>query len=235
MWFVPIRRALRRFGIDVLHAKPEIVDIFQQQGIDTVFDVGANVGQYARLLRRWGYNGRIISFEPLSAPYRELAARARRDPAWETVNVGLGDTETRASINVSEASVFSSLLSGTQDLHAFDAASRTVRKEEVVIRRLDSILAELRGAGKKLCLKADTQGYERQVITGAGDQLCEFKCIQLELSMKPLYQNEASFAEMASLLADHNFKIALIKPFIFDSSLSLLQADVVFTSSLDLH
>jgi FkbM family methyltransferase len=231
MWFVPIRRTFRRFGIDVLHAKPEITDLLEANAIDTVFDVGANVGQYARLLRSWGYAGRVISFEPMSTPYRVLKAHARRDPAWETLNIGLGNADTQATINVSAASVFSSLLPSTEDLHAFDSMSRTVRTEQVTIRRLDSVLCEVRGSGRNLCLKVDTQGYERMVIEGAGDQLCEFRCIQLELSTKPLYRGEASFAEMVSLLADRGFRIAMVKPFIFDDSRRMLQSDVLFCAS----
>ncbi|HXU82134.1 MAG TPA: FkbM family methyltransferase, partial [Polyangia bacterium] len=76
-------------GLDLLFARPEITDLLAQQQIDAVLDVGANVGQYALLLRSWGYRGRIISFEPLSAQFQQLKAQADRDPAWEVFNIGL--------------------------------------------------------------------------------------------------------------------------------------------------
>jgi len=46
--------------------------------IDTVFDIDANVGQYAKLVRKYGFTGRILSFEPLSEAHENLQKTAER-------------------------------------------------------------------------------------------------------------------------------------------------------------
>ena len=40
--------------------------------ISIVLDVGANTGQYALSLRRFGYNKKIISFEPQLKEYKKI-------------------------------------------------------------------------------------------------------------------------------------------------------------------
>ncbi|MGH9962387.1 MAG: hypothetical protein ACREBC_35600 [Pyrinomonadaceae bacterium] len=50
-----------------------------------------------------------MSFEPLSSAYTELEAAARADGLWETLNVGLGDAEQDATINIAGNSFSSSL------------------------------------------------------------------------------------------------------------------------------
>ena len=76
--------------------------------IDCVLDVGAHRGEYALLLRSLGFRGRIVSFEPVSAVYADLAAAAERDPAWETRRVALGSQDEKRTINVSKLSPLSS-------------------------------------------------------------------------------------------------------------------------------
>ncbi len=44
--------------------------LFHHHGISLVLDVGANTGQYATGIRRRGYSGKIISFEPLTEAYQ---------------------------------------------------------------------------------------------------------------------------------------------------------------------
>ncbi|MGD0661895.1 MAG: FkbM family methyltransferase [Syntrophorhabdales bacterium] len=60
------------------------------KGINVVLDIGANAGQFALALRHDGYEGRIISFEPVAQVYENLAANARGDTKWETA--GLSST-----------------------------------------------------------------------------------------------------------------------------------------------
>ena len=45
--------------------------------IDLVLDVGANSGQYALSLRRFGYKNKIISFEPGSEAYLNLIKNSK--------------------------------------------------------------------------------------------------------------------------------------------------------------
>jgi hypothetical protein len=50
--------------------------IVRHERITLVIDVGANVGQYAEALRTGGYDGRIISFEPVTEAHTELEKKA---------------------------------------------------------------------------------------------------------------------------------------------------------------
>jgi FkbM family methyltransferase len=226
---VRLRQFLRRCGVDLLYVRPEIIDLIRQQRVDLVLDVGANVGQYASLLRAWGYRGRIVSCEPVSEPFQKLKARAEADPLWEVLNIGLGDQDATSSINVSANSLYSSVLDTTPELHSYDAGSKAVRSEQITLRRLDSLLPEVLGASTSVFLKIDTQGYERQVVEGAGSALGSLKGVQLELSETPMYAGEASFLHMTTIMASKGFRIGLIRPFAFDPRTRfLVQSDVVF-------
>jgi len=97
--------------------------------VDLVVDLGANAGQYAGALRAAGYRGRIVSFEPLSEPYRRLAAASNDDGAWDCRRLALGRRPGAARVNVSEDTRNSSLLTvGARHLRAVPD-SRTVRVE----------------------------------------------------------------------------------------------------------
>ena len=50
--------------------------------INLVLDIGANSGQYAMSLRRFGYKNKIISFEPLNKCYQQLLINSAKDQLW---------------------------------------------------------------------------------------------------------------------------------------------------------
>ena len=89
------RRILNEMGFQIRRG-PGFLDFLRSRKIDTVLDVGANVGQFGRRLRALGYNGDIVSFEPITLVFRELAATAARDRRWFTRQIALGDTNGRA-------------------------------------------------------------------------------------------------------------------------------------------
>src|SRR5689334_2580098 len=91
-----IRSALRACGVDLIrYSAATSADlrrrrILRDEAVTLVVDVGANGGQYGMLLRRDGYSGAIVSFEPLSSAYRELEKTRGGDPGWQSRNLALG-------------------------------------------------------------------------------------------------------------------------------------------------
>ena len=76
----------------------QVVQLLRHHGITRVLDVGANEGGYATELRRFGYAGRIVSFEPVSESFRLLQSHARKDHLWTTLPYAVGAVGRRLLI-----------------------------------------------------------------------------------------------------------------------------------------
>src|ERR1700747_2841378 len=59
-----------------------LASLLREKGINLVLDVGANGGQFACEIREYGYQGRIVSFEPISSVHAQLVERAKGDRNW---------------------------------------------------------------------------------------------------------------------------------------------------------
>ena len=230
-----LRDAIRRLGYDVTRYSPQAsyraqrMALIHHHAVDLVLDVGANIGQFAGELRGDGYEGRIVSFEPLSSAFSALTTRAANDGRWEAMNIGLGATTGSATINVAGNSQSSSLLS-MGDAHRTAAPTSTyVGTEQIEVRRLDDVFGAIVADASAPFLKLDVQGYERQVLDGAPSTIPALVGLQLEVSVVELYEGETLFPEMLSLLAGHGFALAAMTPSLIDpSSARLLQLDAVF-------
>ena len=116
------------------------VSILNHFGITTVVDIGANVGQFSEALLDYGYNGRIISFEPTLKAYNQISQKARNINNWEVAErCAVGDFDGEIEINVAENTVFSSIKNINTDYSDYNNESRIVGKEKVSIFKLDSL------------------------------------------------------------------------------------------------
>src|SRR5688572_14573283 len=64
--------------------------ILHDYRVDTVIDVGANVGQFGKLTRSLGYKGMIHSFEPVESAFSELSKEAAKDRRWVPHKMAVG-------------------------------------------------------------------------------------------------------------------------------------------------
>lgn len=213
-WRRSIRRALWGFGYDIAHFTPtthptaRIRQLLRDRAVDTVLDVGANAGQFAHFLREdLGYRQRIISFEPLSAVYAQLAAKAAADPLWSTHHFALGAANERREINVSVNGVSSSILPMHPSVEQAVPAARFYDRELIEIRTLDSIFDDACAGATSIYLKLDTQGYEHQVLTGAERVLPRIDIVQMEMALMPLYEGEMRFGGLMELMQGLGYRL----------------------------
>ncbi|SRR5579871_596238 len=227
-----VKSLARAIGYDIRRIDSHFLkrpsDFIRSRNIDLVVDVGANTGQYAARLRGEGYAGWIVSAEPVSTVYAALAARAAGDARWKTMNLAFGEKEGSADINVSEASVLSSIRRQLPAAAAFNSEARVIRHERVRVARLDAVFPEL-PTGRAF-LKIDTQGYEQQVLIGASGCLSRFMGVQMELPIVHLYEGTWQFHEAIAYMCDRGFEISNIVPVNYDraDSVSLVEVDCVF-------
>jgi FkbM family methyltransferase len=211
--------------------KRKFVQQLKARSVGVVLDIGANSGQYSAGLRKAGFEGRIVSFEPLSEPFSALKARAAKDDLWECRQGALGDTDGTISINVAgnsgESSSVLPMLQRHQDAYP---PANYVATEDVPIRRLDAIASEVIGPNERSFLKIDVQGFEKQVLAGA-ESTVKDSCVglQLELSFVPLYDGAMLIPEALDLLYSKGFRLTGMLPCFTDPrNGQMLQADGIF-------
>jgi len=171
---------------------------------DLVADVGGNRGQFVELLRAAGYDGDVVSFEPVARTSAALIERARGDSRWTVEALGMGDRNESRAIRVpnGEEDDMASFLSPTElGLRVFPELGDTTT-ETVEVRRLDEVLADREG---RLFLKIDTQGWELPVLEGARGILDQVAAVQTELVVDPIYAEGNDYLTVLAWLRDAGF------------------------------
>lgn len=230
-----IKSLIRSLGYDVRKYRPSdsletlVAHMLRERGIRTVLDVGANEGQFAEQLRAEGYDGRILSFEPLAGPHAALSGAAQHDPNWTVADrMAIGDEDGEIEINRSGNSVSSSILDILPAHTAAAPASVYEGTERVPIHRLDTLWPDWVGDEAAVFLKLDVQGYEDRVLTGAQGVLPAIAGIQTELSLLPLYEGQVLHEAMLARLNQQGYELyALWGGYANPRSGRMLQYDVL--------
>jgi FkbM family methyltransferase len=212
-----VKGVARRLGVELTRFDPSsTIDarrmrILAAHGITLALDVGANTGQFARLLRMSGFKGRIVSFEPLSDAFAQLERSTTEDENWECLQVALGVSNEIAEIGVGESSVTSSLLTVEPQLASI-AGWRRTGTESVRVVPLDSLAPTLIRRDDKPFLKMDVQGYELVVLQGATETLGHVEVIEVELMLSSHYVDQSSYLEVLEFLHRAGFSLVSVEP-----------------------
>lgn len=231
-----VKRAFRWIGLDIRRYVPplpyhaRLTKLLSANHVNLVFDVGANVGQFAQSLRAVGYTGRIVSFEPLNDAWKELQEASRADKLWEIApRAAIGSEDGEVEIHIAGNSMSSSILR-MLDFHVEAApVSKYTGSEKVPLRRLDSIGLDFLEDDSILFIKIDTQGFEDQVLQGAPELLKAAVGLSVELSLVPLYENQLLYDRLISDVNALGFEIwDLARGWMDHRNGRLLQSDATF-------
>lgn len=184
--------------------------------IDCVFDVGANFGQYATMLRRdIGYKGRIISFEPMPRAVAALQKKASEDRLWHIEPIALSDRDGEQQFHVMDDSEMSSLASRRHD--DVDLSHQTADTGHDVAVRTETLATALRRLQRRYgfqrpFLKLDTQGYDVRIVQAGAHVMHEFVGLQSELAVKKVYDTSIDFREALAAYEQLGFTLSAIVP-----------------------
>jgi FkbM family methyltransferase len=212
---------------------PLLIRLLRERQATVVLDVGANRGGFVDQLRGSGYEGRVISFEPLPQPYRVLAQRAAGDPRWDAAETALSDTAGAAPMRRSgSGDVTSSLLRTTDAMVQALPEAAPGERVEVSVSTVDAEVATRLTESDRPFLKIDTQGNELAVLQGGRTSLARTVGVLAELSLVELYDGQALFAELVDWLAERDFLLLAMAPAFHDPRTGqLLQVDALFGDS----
>ncbi len=214
------RRIAHKLGYDLakfnkqLTIETHLRTLLPKLGINLVLDVGANLGQYAQMLRYIGYQGEIISFEPAADTFTRLEKLTRGDNRWTAHPLALSDTNGSAELHRSGSSDFNSLHAASDfGLEKYGASIESAQTETIQLMRLDEFAAStLDLSNRRVFLKMDTQGHDLVVLEGAGGLATTFAGLQSEIAVLPIYRDIPDYMDSLAFYRRQGYEVTGLFP-----------------------
>jgi FkbM family methyltransferase len=212
--------ALRRYGwcavLESSTFSSQRDEVLRKLKIDLALDVGANIGQWAIGVRRGGYKGEIISFEPDPRAIKVLKEVSKGDSNWGVFEFAVGDRDEELTLhqfhNMEEGmSSLKKPLSMTETGQVIIQENLGMETTTVPVRRLDQLVEENTLSNRNVHLKIDVQGFEKEVLDGAPNILKICKSIEIEMPLVSAYEGATQFLEISNFLMQNGFVTSTIQ------------------------
>jgi FkbM family methyltransferase len=206
-----VRRAIAPFDLELkrLSRTPDVTLLgLKKFSIQSILDIGANAGQYARILSQHFPEARIYSFEPVPSAFAQLSNAPIRH--CMALPIAIGDHCGSAIMEEhTHHSASSSFLKATELSREYYPGSRDVQRTEVRMLTLDAAVDEFQiPLRADLLVKMDVQGYENRVIRGGASAFRVARACLTEICLDTLYEGQATFLELVGQFAEHGLHYA---------------------------
>ncbi len=176
-----------------------------------IFDVGANVGSFAKASLDAHPNAVVQAFEPFPAAFEELSALEIAYPGrMRAHNLALSDMVGTQTLYVNAQSVTNSLLTNAPEADAYQPPSyaHPLGQIEVKLDTLDTF-CEVNSLSQIALLKTDTQGADLKVLKGGEQMIAAGKVdiILIEVLFVHLYEGQSWFGDIYGWLNNKGFQL----------------------------
>lgn len=215
-----IKKVFRKIGYDVISTKGglnygtkslELLKILKEVNTDLILDIGANRGQFGKELYHYGYQQKILSFEPLSSVYQDLKEAASYHPQWYVYDrCCVGDSEKEVVIHQSRLVGNSSTLPIKKT--KYNVQGSDYLNEELVNQISLASLNEhvLLKASNNVFIKLDIQGSEHFVLSRVKDTTFNIVGFYIELSLVKLYEKQEDYLFICQQLKELGYDLVYI-------------------------
>jgi FkbM family methyltransferase len=223
--------ALRRKGIKYEHYRDLNKPWLKNFEINTVLDVGANVGDFAKLAREVFPSATIYSFEPLPDCFAVLRAALPGDENFFPIECGIGREKGTLDFYRSYHSPSSSFLK-MEEFHkeAFPYTSDGQAPEplKINVQTLDDSLSD-KDLKNNILLKIDVQGFELEAIAGGSQTLSRSKVVIIEMSFAHLYEGQPLFHDVYEAMYGHGYRFrGSLAQMLHPDTGEIVQTDAIF-------
>ena len=212
-----------------------LIKSLNNNNINSIIDVGANNGQFAEEIFKNGFNGYVLSFEPLKIEHSNLLDKKikMKKYNWEIAErCGLGASEKKLEINISGMRQSSSILNISEIHTSLYPKSANIDKEKISIFPLDNFYNKITNMKKNILVKIDTQGYELEILKGAKKTLDYINAIYVEVSLVELYKNQPLFDEILGYVKKAGFSVWSVDQAVGNKETGqTYQLDILFTKN----
>jgi FkbM family methyltransferase len=163
--------------------------------IQTVFDIGANIGKKSRLYHKLFPQARIYCFEPVPRTYQRLARwAAQQNGAVQTFNMALGSVAGETSIHWNQKhSGGSTLLEPALEReHEFVEVRVPMETLDRVAQRLD--------IREQIFVKIDVEGFDMEVVKGGIDLIRRASAVMIEIGLSESPNDLPTFRDFVNVL-----------------------------------
>lgn len=210
------------------------VALSSRLSMNTIFDIGANIGQTTAIYSGLFPQATIYSFEPFPSAFKQLSDTFSKNDRVNPVQVAISNTKGTKKFYVNHSSYTNSFFPSSKEVHRWVEPREQIEHVDTIEVPTTTIDDFCRQKSIKTIdiLKMDIQGGELLALEGASQQLEQgaIALIYTEVMLVPIYEGQAFFNEIYNFLARYGFALFDIYNREYNANGQVKWADAIFAS-----